>query len=168
MRRHVRGVLGGLLAALVTFVVLVGVRDAASYASVQTPLRMSLGKIPGVRGVSVQSTSSGESVVLTVAEEADLQTVMDSARARMADGGGHGRIVISDRPDARLEVAARRMAFDIIQATRTGEFAALPSELQVLAQRQGVKVDVSIDVHDLYLELKDGSHFMDIVTPVKP
>jgi hypothetical protein len=155
-----------ILIALVTLAVLFGGYQAYQRFNVIDPLEAQLKAVHGVQDVQVQTGNPGR-IRVELGPVKDLQmTYTELVHTVTQLMGGSETIVIVDNPDDTLRTAYENFVAPMVsEGIAKGNYMEMISSVEGKAQSLGITARVTMDEHNIYIQLANGSHYLYHVTP---
>ncbi|WP_188882245.1 hypothetical protein [Alicyclobacillus cellulosilyticus] len=156
-----------ILIALVTLAVLIGGWQAYLRLDFVNPLQTTLAKIPGVQSVRVRPGTPAE-VDIRLGWVPDLQTTYWRIEDVLGEAGsGNERIVLADHPNARLMQVFEYLQPTLQEGLAKQNYREMIADVEHLAAASGVKARITMDEHNVYIQLRDGSYFFYHIVPLR-
>lgn len=151
--------------ALLVFLILsatgLGVKYLHQKTQVLEPLVEQLQAIPGIAHVqpeqSVLDRTSSVLVTLEIQQNAPLGVVFPQVYQTLLAQGGNYAVRVKDAPNQDLLELFQRVQIALEEAVMTGEFTALESRVQSLAEVADVSWELGLDRDFIYLSLAQGA-----------
>ncbi|QSO53485.1 hypothetical protein JZ785_06425 [Alicyclobacillus curvatus] len=124
------------------------------------PLKTDLQTVSGVQNVDV---IVGNPTVIRVKLGAveDLQTTYDSiAEAVTGSVNAGSSIVILDNKDKALQQTYENLNPVILEGVHKGNYQEMITSFEKAAAAQGIKAKITMDAHNIYVQLQQGSHYL--------
>ncbi|CAM3931764.1 hypothetical protein [Alicyclobacillus pomorum] len=156
-----------ILIALISFVVLSGGWWAYRQYNVVNPLKDSLGHISGVQSVQVD-TGNPNVITITLGRVSDLQstyqTISKAVRSVLGDPQSV-TVNIQDNRNQDLNDVYEALVPVLQQGIAHGSFTDMISATQQKAKQMHADARITMDEHNIYIQLEEGSHYLYQVMP---
>lgn len=151
--------------AIISLALLIGGYQAYQRFYVIDPVADQLRAIPGVESVQV-SPGHPATVRVQLGAVHDLQTTYDDVTKVVQDTLGDGaNVVLVDNADGALQNAYESLLPYILQGVAEGHYADMIDTVRQRAQKMGMDAQITMDEHNLYIELRSGDHELYHVLP---
>ncbi|MCL6515515.1 hypothetical protein [Alicyclobacillus sp.] len=150
---------------IISLAILFGGWRAYQHLNVVGPLQENLQKVAGVEAVEVEA---GNPTVIRVqlGPVDDLQTAYDHLVETVSGTfAGTDRLLIEDRRDAQLVSAYEAITPILMEGLASGRYREMISGVADEAKHLGVGARVTMDEHNVYIQLQHGDRYLYKVLP---
>jgi hypothetical protein len=154
-----------IVTAIVTLAVLFGGYQAYQRFNMIDPLEAQLKTVDGVENVQVQA---GNPIVVRIelGPVKDLQTTYHEVSHTVTQVvGSEGDVVLVDHANATLNEAYETLQPYLLEGVAKGNYTEMMSAVQGKAQKMGINARITMDEHNIYVQLSQGDHYLYHVLP---
>lgn len=124
------------------------------------PVKTDLQTVSGVQSVDVV-VGNPTVVRVKLGPVDDLQMTYDSIEQAVTGSANAGSsIVIVDNKDKALQQAYEDLGPIIYQGIHTGNYQSMISSFEKAASAKGIQAKITMDIHNIYVQLKQGNHYL--------
>lgn len=131
------------------------------------PLVNELQGVPGVENVEINENGKDLFVTISLEEKAALNQTYNSIENTLGKRKNKNlHLQIKDRPSENLENLFYQVQFCIYEALAQGNFTDMSKNIEkILENAAEVKWKLDMDLHNIYLEMYDGDHYLYEIIP---
>lgn len=161
MSQKLRRIFTVLVVSLATLGILLGSTFAYNRLAFTKPLEASVIKLPAIGSFKIEKINSRSKITVQFNVPVKLRTnfyqMLDQLHGQFSTKSNNLTIEINNKPNEQLGNYLIEARLPIHQAISTGEFTALPRELEKLAANTQVQYDLEVDNDFIFLTVSDGS-----------
>ncbi len=165
MRFQVRRIAAAAVALVATLAVLFGMQRWLFQTQTSVPLQQQLERVPGVRKVTLDFSTSPGVVHVTLGRVSDIETTYADLATHVQALASGASMDVAGTPDRLIAAAAQDLSFSIAQGLATGQFVAMRSQVLSEAKRDHVVARIYINQQNVYLALYDQAHAAYFIYP---
>ncbi|SFV01164.1 hypothetical protein [Alicyclobacillus macrosporangiidus] len=150
---------------ILSLAILFGAWRVYQHLNVVGPLQENLQKVEGVQSVEVEA---GNPTVIHVqlGPVPDLQTAYtDLVHTVSGTISGPESLLIEDRRSPQLVSAYESLTPTLMEGVASGRYREMIANVADEAKRLGVQAKVTMDEHNIYIQLSSGDHYLYKVLP---
>jgi hypothetical protein len=157
-----------LISTAIALALLVGGAALVKNARVDRPVSMFLAANPDVLEYRIEAGNTETLISIELAPVANVQESYETLEAQIREimKDRPYRIVLKDNRNQRLDAAYYELHFSLREAAATGHFVTMAEEMRSRCEDlQLTDVRVYVGEENLYLDARDGEHYLYAVMP---
>ena len=150
---------------IITLSVLFGAFVAYRHFKLVGPLQSQLDSIAGVKAAQIDTGNPSQVVIklgpVDKLQNQDLQTTYDAIQNKISGiFGSANNLKIQDNRDAALQTTYENLQPILAEGIRQGDYIQMIPDYEKAASQDGVHARVTMDLHNIYVQLWKGNHYL--------